>query len=258
MRTLFTALVGLASTLPSFGQDTRPPAPPGFIPIETRLKDAPKSEDYQIPKVAEAREGTLRDGKRCIGYYLVVPPDKPLREGDDPVMTDILVGARHFLGKQLVFETRYLANSRTRTSSKHGFERTWHPNGLIQSELLYDQGLLNGACKQWSDNGKLLGTYEMKLGKGTRKEWSDDGNLLRETPLVNNKEDGRQITYSRGGQMLEEMHYKAGEFHGINRRWRSDGSLFPGYPLYFLDGKEVTREQYEDRARKRDQSAPIR
>jgi hypothetical protein len=262
MRMLFTAFIGLASTLAGLGQErvTPPPhlRPEGLTPGETRLKDAPKPEAYQIPEAAIAREGTLRDGKRSIGFYLVVPTDKPLQKGDDPVTTDVRVGVKHYSGKQLVYEARYLANPRTRTSSQHGFEREWYPNGALKSELLYDQGLLNGTCKHWNEKGEFLGSYELKQGKGTRKEWFDDGKLLRETPLVNNHEDGKQITYYPGGQVLEETHFKAGELHGVNKRWQRDGTLYPDYPVYFISGKQVSLEQFTKADQKRDPAAPNR
>lgn len=60
---------------------------------------------------------------------------------------------------------------------------------------------MHGICRQWDENGGLLGTFTMEHGTGIQRAWHDNGRLQMELSTVN------------------------GEFCGRSRLWLADGTL---------------------------------
>ena len=116
----------------------------------------------------------------------------------------------------------------------------------------YRNGLAHGIAKQYSDDGKLIGTYTMKRGTG----WD----LWR-----NRKDFGRspvhvlsEARYVKGGNwhgfewwleedqksVQQEAYFWANLQHGIRREWNGAGKLKRGYPQYWVNNKQVSKRQY--------------
>jgi hypothetical protein len=94
---------------------------------------------------------------------------------------------------------------------KHGVVRTWHKNGKRASEEPYQNGLLNGVCRQWNEAGRLLGKYQIVQGTGIQRAWHDNGNLQMEVSTVHGDFCGRNRIWLREGTLLAERFY----LHGL-------------------------------------------
>lgn len=105
-----------------------------------------------------------------------------------------------------------------RTGRRNGIARTRHGNGALASERRFKDGLLHGLCREWDDNGKLLGEFEMFHGTGIQREWHDNGQLKIEVSTVD------------------------GEFCGRNRIWLRDGTLIA--ERFYLQGRQVKPAEY--------------
>lgn len=100
-----------------------------------------------------------------------------------------------------------------------GALREWHPNGLLAWEVPHRKGLKHGVCKQWNDQGVLLGTYEAKNGTGPSKCWHPNG------------------------QLKLEMFTIRGVPNGPVRKWNEAGALLD--ETFYIDGRKVSEEEYQ-------------
>jgi len=65
-------------------------------------------------------------------------------------------------------------------------------------------GTYDGVCRQWNDQGELLGSYEMTGGTGTVKKWYENGYLEWEISYVNGMQSGRIRMWSEQGDLIIE------------------------------------------------------
>ncbi|MEI2725687.1 MAG: hypothetical protein V9H26_19880 [Verrucomicrobiota bacterium] len=100
---------------------------------------------------------------------------------------------------------------------------------MLANEEPYQNGLLHGVCRQWSETGRLLGKYRMVHGTGVQRAWHENGKLQMEFSTVR------------------------GDFSGRYRLWLHDGTLLS--EDIYLHGKSVTAEEYRA-ARAKDKSLP--
>jgi antitoxin component YwqK of YwqJK toxin-antitoxin module len=201
---------------------------------------APPDEDYltySIPKDAVGKSGEVRPG-----YDYV-------REIDYRVGEKLVAQQRFWKNGQMYSETLF------KDGMKHGVERFWYDNHQIRFESPYKAGAMHGVFKQWDRDGKLLGSFEMKEGTGVRKLWHDNGQLDKEEPYKDGKEDGTLKFYFPDGKPRQIIHYKEGQAHGVSRIWDKGGKLTENSPLYYVNGKKVSKEEY-DKAAEKDSSLP--
>ena len=134
------------------------------------------------------------------------------------------------------------------------------PGKLITAEP-YSNGLSHGTVRQWSDDGKLLGTYTMEHGTGIDLWWCEgfEGGppYLSEARYI---KDGKWHGFEwwlKADQksVWQERRFRADQLHGIERRWNWRGRLGRGYPRYWLNDVRVTKRQYL-RACAKDPSLP--
>jgi hypothetical protein len=102
--------------------------------------------------------------------------------------------------------------------------RAWHKNGRLASEEPYPNGLFHGICRQWDEQGRLLGKFKMTRGTGLQREWHDNGQLQMEVSTFR------------------------GEFCGRNRIWLRDGTLLS--ERFYLHSRAVTAAEYREAATK--------
>lgn len=196
------------------------------IPIDRRYKTS-------IPANAKPRNAVMcagSTGKR-LDYYL----------------RGTLVGTRHFdENDQLELEIPL------RDGLRHGTEYTWFWGEWLSSAEPYCDGKPHGVAKQWSANGKLIGTYKMVHGTGIDL-WrgSIDGSDAGPYCLseVWYKQDGRLHGFNwwindDQKTVWMEGHYLHGQSHGIERSWNSQGRLKRGFPKYFVNGEQVDKRRY--------------
>lgn len=143
----------------------------------------------------------------------------------------------------------------------HGIQYRCDVPGNVLSAEPYFNGLPHGVAKQWSDHGKLIGTYWMVHGTGIDLWWCEraDGRrvyLSEARYLKDGKLNGFEWWLNEDQHsVIEELHFKNGQKHGIGRRWNQNGRLSRGYPQYWINDRRVTRRQYS-RECHRDSSLP--
>lgn len=85
----------------------------------------------------------------------------------------------------------------------HGINRTYHPNGKLDSDFIYKNGIKHGVQRVHYDNGKIW--LEADFKDGVR--------------------DGASREYYRHGVLELETHYRGDVGHGVMRRYYEDGAL---------------------------------
>jgi antitoxin component YwqK of YwqJK toxin-antitoxin module len=192
---------------------------------------------YTIPKEATGKEVTVRRGE-------------PFSRAVEFTLNGKLVGRREYYeGGNLYREVAY------KGGKKHGVERRWFSSGQLQLESPYKDGVRHGTFKQWGRDKKLLGSYDMKGGTGVRKLWHENGRLAEATQYKDGREDGYFKRLYADGKPNQVLRFKEGKAHGVSWIWGRDGRLAEGSPLFYLDGKRVSKEAYE-KARKKDPTLP--
>ncbi|AFY30925.1 toxin-antitoxin system YwqK family antitoxin [Calothrix sp. PCC 7507] len=127
----------------------------------------------------------------------------------------------------------------------HGSFRTWHDNGMLREESNYFEGKEHGIAKQYDDEGKLIGIYEMHYGTGADLWYESDGILAEERYLKDGNRDGYERWWKSDNKTIfSEQHFKSGVEHGIHRQWNKHGRLRRAFPQYFVNGEKVTKRQY--------------
>lgn len=124
----------------------------------------------------------------------------------------------------------------------------------------YIDGLEHGNAIQYLADGSILGQYEMVNGTGTDLWYNYDAGLLAEEREYL---DGKVHGYERwwddyeGGRVWKEEHYKHNRRHGIFRKWEDD-ELTDGFPKFFVDDEEVSRDEYLEASRSNADLPPYR
>jgi antitoxin component YwqK of YwqJK toxin-antitoxin module len=116
----------------------------------------------------------------------------------------------------------------------------------------YRNGLAHGIAKQYSDDGKLIGTYSMKHGTGWDfwRHGKDFGRspehfLAEARYFKGGKFHGFEWWLEEDQTSLEqEAHFWEDLQHGIRREWNHEGKLRRGFPQYWVDNIRVTKRQY--------------
>lgn len=147
-----------------------------------------------------------------------------------------------------------------RNGKKHGIHYDWPTPGKLGFVEPYVDGVPHGTAKQWSDHGKLLGTYTMNRGTGIdlwRCQRKDGSVFLSEARFLKNGfVCGFEWYINEDQQRVDsEHHYNGKVLHGICREWNAQGRLRRGYPQYYVNHQKLTKQQYL-RASKMDPTLP--
>ena len=122
------------------------------------------------------------------------------------------------------------------------------PGKLLSAEP-YFNGRPHGTAKQWSDQGKLLGSYTMKHGSGIDLWWSQCEKGLRRLAEARYVRDGKWHGFEwwlneDQRSVWEERHFWNNKMHGIERSWNPQGCLRRGYPKYWVEDGRTTKRRY--------------
>lgn len=149
-----------------------------------------------------------------------------------------------------------------RRGKRHGREYRLDLPGKLLSATAYRNGLEHGLARQWSRDGRLIGTYRMKNGTGIDLWWQETSTKRRGPYLA---EVHFMLKGHRHGiewwlnadqrSVYQERRWSHDEAHGIEREWDAEGGLRPGFPKFYVRGRRVTRRVYE-RERNADPSLP--
>lgn len=121
----------------------------------------------------------------------------------------------------------------------------------VSSSEPWHNGLPHGVARQYSEDGKLLGTYCMKHGTGVdlwrqRRNWGSGEPYLSEARyLKDGKLHGFEFWIDEDQlRVWQERHFAEDLLHGIERAWNAERHLRRGYPRYWIRGQRVTKRQY--------------
>lgn len=188
-----------------------------------------------IPPTAEAREIPARRGEeyaREVWYFV-----------DD----NTLVGVRRYWDEKkskLHSEELYAPSDSWRFQHKNGVQREWYKNGQLKSERPYKNDKMHGTFKQWDENGKLLGSFEMKEDSGPFQSWYPNGQVEEIRPCKNGKIHGEWRWYFDNGKLGAIAWYEEGSVYGISYSWDRDGKPEQDSPQFHVHGERVTKEEY--------------
>lgn len=131
----------------------------------------------------------------------------------------------------------------------HGYARSYYAPGVLQEQQFYVNGVEHGLSTQYTDDGKLLGAYLMDMGTGVDLWYSPDGTMSEEVHFVHGSYHGPKRHWADWERLRCEEFYKKGARHGIFRDWSYDEQgrlhLEPESPIFFIEDKLVTKEQYQ-------------
>lgn len=156
--------------------------------------------------------------------------------------------------RQKIGTTNVLASEYTvlkGTQQRHGFYKTYHPNGQLAYLGQYQKGQMVGTWNAFFANGKpwKVTNYLAGMEEGTSKEWDEQtGNLISERNYHQGEPEGTQKTFDASGRpeleetwkdgryhgplktwengiMTRELHYEEGKLHGTIRSWHPNGKL---------------------------------
>jgi antitoxin component YwqK of YwqJK toxin-antitoxin module len=142
----------------------------------------------------------------------------------------------------------------------HGIVYRCDEPGKVISAEPWSYGLPHGVARQYSHDGALLGTYQMKRGTGLDLWWQEAHEGAPWLSEARYLRDGKWHGFEwwlREDQknVWEERHFASGQPHGVERQWNSAGRLKRGFPRYWVKGRRVTRHEYL-RLSARDESLP--
>jgi antitoxin component YwqK of YwqJK toxin-antitoxin module len=144
---------------------------------------------------------------------------------------------------------------------------------------MFVAGQLDGQVRYLSESGEVVGEYFLKAGTGTYRQppLRPLGLSEVEIPLKQGKIDGIKRTWgvypAAGGRacnisqhangvldgwtilldentrLIESAYFRNNKLNAVYRRFRKDGMPEKGYPKYFVEGSEVSEEQYRETIR---------
>jgi antitoxin component YwqK of YwqJK toxin-antitoxin module len=101
------------------------------------------------------------------------------------------------------WQLRYAEYAARGEAQRHGEWKTWHANGVLESEGRYEFGRENGKFTWWYANGQPA----------------------VEGQFVDGQEDGTWVWWHANGQKAAQGSYHCGELVGLWRGWTDDGRL---------------------------------
>jgi hypothetical protein len=140
-----------------------------------------------------------------------------------------------------------------RGGKRHGREYRLDLQGKLLSATAYKDGLEHGLARQWSEDGRLIGTYRMRNGTGVDLWWQETWRKPRRPFLaevyfmLNGARHGFEWWLNEDQRSVrEERHWSNDTAHGIEREWNIKGKLRAGFPKFYVRGTLVTRQAYNE------------
>jgi hypothetical protein len=150
--------------------------------------------------------------------------------------------AREFKNGKLAAEVPW------RNGELHGARRAFFPDGTLQGETHYVDGLAEGPARLWDEGGNLLSECDMKGGArhGVMTEyWPGTDKPQRVVHYKDNRVEGVVREFYRNGKLKRERHFRNDAAHGVDRIFDEEGNV--AHQRYWLDGDPVSREEFDKR-----------
>lgn len=130
--------------------------------------------------------------------------------------------------------------------SKKTVLRDYYPSGSIRLESeLNRRGVPDGACRVYFENGVLKELSTRKDGKlwGEFAQWSEDGKLLGSFVLLDG--NGTHKHWYPDGRLGIETEYKEGLTHGLRRMFDAESGKCVRTE-YYWKGKKVSKKKFDE------------
>ena len=136
-----------------------------------------------------------------------------------------------------------------REEMRLGMQYEWYESGAFWSAAPYVDGLPHGTARQWSVDGRPLGTYTMDHGTGIdlwRQERADGSVYLSEARfLLRGKRHGLEWFINEDQQTVYiERTWRNHRIHGIEREWDAQGRLGARFPKFHVGAGLVDKRRY--------------
>lgn len=111
-------------------------------------------------------------------------------------------------------------------SCKH-VDKTYYPNGVLESDMLYRHGKLDGRSVWYYEHGKKRMEIDYVSGKknGVMYRYFRNGNLEFLQYFKNDAMEGISEEYNEKGILICKLHYKNGVKNGKYFEYYDDGAL---------------------------------
>jgi antitoxin component YwqK of YwqJK toxin-antitoxin module len=175
----------------------------------------------------EVIEGRHPNGTKQVACYVIDGEKVGCREWDE--------------------DGQLLAEVPMRGGVRHGNVAYFYPGGQLEEMQPYRHGQMHGTGRQWSEDGRLLVTWQLNRGTGLDL-WCDSGTGTLAEEHYWPREGG--LGYGRDWNVdektiHEEYFYALGRgYHGVWREWAGRGGLRRGFPHFYVNDRKVSKLQY--------------
>jgi antitoxin component YwqK of YwqJK toxin-antitoxin module len=112
-----------------------------------------------------------------------------------------------------------------RAGNEAGTLTTWWPNGKVQLDEHFVDGRADGAQTAYTQDGKVVETWTLKMGTGTMKYWDDDGHKKEETAYVDGRANGPSVSYYPSGKVQTREAFVDGDADGDETDYYENGQI---------------------------------
>jgi antitoxin component YwqK of YwqJK toxin-antitoxin module len=165
------------------------------------------------------------------------------------ILNNEVVGFRIYNGDNVLIKETPLKGG-----IKHGIEYFFYDSGQLELVEPYAEGKMHGTACQYSEDGRLMGTYSMEHGTGYdiwRHECMEEDSNPDDVYVaeIHSMKDGLPhgfewwLNENQRSVDVETIWYM-GKLHGITRVWNHEGKLSRGFPKYYINDSKVNKKTY--------------
>ena len=128
-----------------------------------------------------------------------------------------------------------------RRGLRHGLELSRYEDGAVEWQVRWLRGVMHGSAQQFDEDGHVL--YRSRFNQGTGIDlWVQGSEIVELRELEDNERHGLE-RWGHPRLPYEEAFYLRGRRAGVFRRW-AGVDLEAGYPKFFVDDEEVSKNEY--------------
>jgi len=160
------------------------------------------------------------------------------------ILNGEVVGQRFYDNHENLMHEEPLKNGK-----RHGLVYRWDEEGTLTFCEPFKNGMPHGIAKQYDESGKIIGTYEMDNGTGydVWRNIREDGSIYISEihSMENGKYHGYELWLNEDQETIWlEKTWLNNMLHGAEYQWELNGKLSDGYPKYWVEDNEVSKEEY--------------
>ena len=126
----------------------------------------------------------------------------------------------------------------------HGTRKSFHSNGKLRSETIWENGLANGPSRSYDATGRLQREANMKNGKRDgllTYYWLGTDTPKRIISYKMGKVDGPVKEFYTNGKIKREMNFKNDEMHGKESEYDLKGKVVR--QQFWFGGDKVSKKE---------------